>query len=276
VKTVAAAPARLLMRVALWVFAALFLAPLAWMVMSSFKSNREIFADPLSLPKAFDLGVWAEAWTVGNLGGYLVNSVIVTAASTTLILLVGAAAAFAFSRYRFPLQGFLLGMFALGLLVPLQSYFIAQDQLFNTLALKDTRWALILPYAAMGLPLAIYLMKAFLDGLPKGIFEAARIDGCGELRMFVRIVLPLLKPGLATVGIFSALSAWNEFLLALLYIQSDELKTIPTGLLAFTGRYMTDYQLLFSALTLVTLPMIAVYVIFNRQITAGLTAGSVH
>jgi raffinose/stachyose/melibiose transport system permease protein len=269
-------PARLLMNAALWVFAAIFVTPLIWMVLSSFKSNRDLLANPLALPKSIDLGVWAEAWNVGHLGGYVLNSAIVTAVSTAVVLLTGAAAAFAFSRYRFRGQGFLLGLFALGLLVPLQSYFIAQDALFNKLALKDTRWALIVPYAAMGLPLAIYLLKAFLDGLPKGIFEAARIDGCGELRMFGRIVLPLLRPGLATVAIFSALSSWNEFLLALLYIQSDELKTIPTGLLAFTGRYVSDYQMLFSALSLVTLPMVAIYVVFNRQITAGLTAGSVH
>jgi raffinose/stachyose/melibiose transport system permease protein len=158
--------------------------------------------------------------------------------------------------------------------MPIQSYFIAQNSLFEFLNLKDTRLALILPYAAMGLSLAVYLLKVYLDSLPKELFEAARVDGCSDIRMFTTLVLPLLRPGLATVAIFSALSAWYEFLLALLYITDDALKTIPTGLLAFSSRYLTDYQLLFAALTIITIPMVAVYVMFHRQIIAGVTEGS--
>ena len=120
----------------------------------------------------------------------------------------------------------------------------------------------------------MYLLKVYLDALPRELFEAARVDGCGDVRMFTTLVLPLLRPGLATVAIFSALSAWNEFLLALLYVTNDALKTIPTGLLAFSSRYVTDYRLLFSALTIITLPMVAVYVIFHRQVVAGVTEGS--
>ena len=127
----------------------------------------------------------------------------------------------------------------------------------------------------MGLPLAIYLLKVFLDAPPDELFDAARLDGCGDLRMFTALILPLLKPGLATVAIFSALNAWNEFLLAPLYISDDALKTPPIGLLAFSDRYTTDYQLLFSALSIITLPMVAVYVPFHRQIVAGVTEGAV-
>jgi raffinose/stachyose/melibiose transport system permease protein len=191
------------------------------------------------------------------------------------ILLLGAGAAFAFSRYRFRGSNLLLGLLALGLLLPLQSYFIAQSTIFTQLGITDTRWALIIPYTAMGLPLAVYLLKVYLDALPDELFEAARIDGAGDFRMFWLLALPLLRPGLATVAIFSALACWNEFLLALLYIQDDALKTIPTGLLAFSSRYVTDYGLLFSALSIVTLPMIAIYIVFNKQIVEGITAGSV-
>jgi raffinose/stachyose/melibiose transport system permease protein len=127
----------------------------------------------------------------------------------------------------------------------------------------------------MGLPLAIYLLKVYLDGLPDELFEAARIDGASDVRMLIELGLPLLRPGLATVAIFSALACWNEFLLALLYIQDDDLRTIPTGLLAFSTRYVTDDSLLFSALSIVTLPMIVIFVAFNRQIVEGITAGSV-
>lgn len=266
---------RVLFRTVMGVLAVVYGFPLIWMVMSSFKTNRETFRSPLALPSTIDFGVWADAWRIGNLGRYAINSAIVTATTVVLILLFAALAAYSFSRFQFAGSSLLLGLLLLGLLMPLQSYFIAQNSMFDELGLKDTRLALILPYTAMGLPLAVFLLKVFLDSLPDELFDAARLDGCGDLRMFTALVLPLLRPGLATVAIFSALNAWNEFLLALLYVTDDALKTLPTGLLAFSDRYTTDYQLLFSALTMITLPMIAVYVAFHRQITAGVTEGAV-
>ena len=125
----------------------------------------------------------------------------------------------------------------------------------------------------MGLSLAIYLIKVYLDALPEELFEAARMDGAATLGSSGASRCRCSGPGLATVAIFAALASWNEFLLALLYIQDDSLKTIPTGLLAFSTRYVTDYSLLFSALSIVTLPMLVVYVVFNRQIVEGITAG---
>jgi raffinose/stachyose/melibiose transport system permease protein len=267
--------ADLLVGLALAALALVFFFPLIWMVLSSFKDNASIFASPFALPEAIDFSSWAEAWEVGNLGAYALNSAITTAASVTLILLFGSAAAFAFSRYRFRGRTLLMSLVALGLLLPLQSYFIAQSTMFGQLGITDTRLALIIPYTAMGLSLAIYLLKVYLDALPEELFEAARIDGASDMRVFSSLAMPLLRPGLATVAIFSALAAWNEFLLALLYIQDDALKTIPTGLLAFSTRYVTDYALLFSALSIVTIPMIVIYVVFNRQIVEGVTAGSV-
>jgi len=266
---------RLLVTIGLAALAVLFFFPMVWMLLSSFKTNAAIFKTPFALPTSIDFGQWAKAWNTGHLGRYAVNSAIVTGTSVFLILVIGAAAAFAFSRYRFRGRGFAMGLFALGLLLPLQSYFIAQSNLFTQLAITDTLLALIIPYTAMGLPLAVYLLKVYLDALPDELFEAARIDGAGDWRVFRELALPLLRPGLATVAIFSALAAWNEFLLALLYIQDDSLKTIPTGLLAFSSRYVTDYSLLFSALSIVTLPMIVIYVVFNRHIVEGITAGSV-
>lgn len=254
--------------------AVIFFFPMVWMVLSSFKSNADIFSSPLALPTSIDLSHWSDAWEIGNLGRYALNSVIVTSISVVAILTLGSAAAFAFSRYRFPGRRLLMGVLVLGLLLPLQSYFIAQASLFKDLSIIDTRWALIIPYTAMGLPLAVYLLTVYFDALPDELFEAARMDGAGDARIFVYIALPLLRPGLATVGIFSALACWNEFLLALLYIQDDALKTIPTGLLAFSSRYVTDYSMLFSALSIITIPMIVVYVAFNRHIVEGLTAGS--
>lgn len=261
--------------IALVVLAVIFFFPMVWMVLSSFKTDQAIFRSPFALPESIDLSQWSRAWEVGNIGQYAINSAVVTGVSVTLILVIGSAAAYAFSRFRFPGRTLAMALFVLGLLLPLQAYFIAQYHLFRDLTLLDTRWALIIPYTAMGLPLAVFLLKVYIDGLPDELFEQARIDGAGDGRIFWRIALPLLRPGLATVAIFSALAAWNEFLLALLYIQSDDLKTIPTGLLAFSSRYQTDYALLFAALSMITIPMIVIYIVFNRHIVDGITTGSV-
>lgn len=256
------------------VLGAVFFLPLVWMIASSFKTNAQIFSHPFALPTQLDPQRWVQAWNDGNLGQYVTNSVIVSGVSVTAVLVMGSAAAFAFARMAFRGRQVLMALLSLGLLLPVQSYFIAQSKVFNDLALTDTRWALIIPYTAMGLPLAVYLLTVFLAELPKEIFEAALLDGAGEVRMLVSLTLPLLRPGLAAVGVFTLLSTWNEFLLALLYISDDSLKTIPTGLLAFSSKYVTDYSMLFGALSIITLPLVVIYVVFNRQINASVAAGS--
>ncbi|MBD2844002.1 carbohydrate ABC transporter permease [Paenibacillus sp. IB182496] len=249
--------------------------PLIWLLLSSFRENRDIFMAPFALPEQLNFHNWAEAWRIGNMSTYAKNSVLVTSVTLICILLFASLAAFALSKLKFRGSGLLMLLFAFGLFMPLQSFFIAQSYIFEQLHLKDSYMGLILPYTGVGLPLAIFLLKAYLDSIPKDLMEAARMDGCGDFTLFSRIVLPLLMPSLATVGIFSALNTWNELLLAMLYIQTDALKTIPVGLLAFSSRYMTDYKLLFSALALITLPMIVVYVFFHRYIVAGLTEGAI-
>ncbi|WP_218619205.1 carbohydrate ABC transporter permease [Paenibacillus sp. P46E] len=256
------------------VISCFYFYPIIWLVLSSFRENREIFSAPFALPEKVNLQNWSEAWNVGNMSTYAKNSVIVTTLTVAGILLFASLAAFAFSKLRFRGSGFLMLLFMFGLFMPLQSFFIAQSYIFEHLNLKDSYLGLILPYIGTGLPLAVLLLKAYLDAVPGELMEAARMDGCGDWLMYWRIILPLLVPNMATVGIFSALNAWNELLLAMLYIQNDALKTIPVGLLAFSSRYMTDYKLLFSALAIITLPMIVVYLFFHRYIVAGLTEGA--
>ncbi len=253
-----------------------FVLPLVWMIVSSFKTKREIFDSPFALPTTLDFSVWTSAWERGDLGVYAVNSIITTVVSVGGILIFGLLAAYAFSRLKFRFSKWLLLPFLLGLLLPVQSYLTAQSRLLDAFYILDTRWALILPYIGLGLSLAVFLLKGYLDSLPRELFEAARIDGAGDFRLLAQIVLPLMRPGLATVATFSVLSAWNEFLLATLYIQSDDLRTIPVGLLAFTGKYSTDYPTLFAALSIITIPMVGIYVIFHRQVINGITEGSVH
>lgn len=256
-------------------FALVYFYPMIWLVLSSFRDNRDIFTTPFALPREVDLGNWAKAWEIGHMSTYAWNSVIVTASTVFGILMFASLASFAFSKLTFKGSKALLAIFVFGLFMPLQSFFIAQSHLFENLNLKDSYLALIIPYIGVGLPLAIFLLKAYLDSIPKELMEAARMDGCNDYKLYGRIVLPLMIPSMATVAIFSALNAWNELLLAMLYVQDEAYKTIPVGLLAFSSRYLTDYKLLFSALSLITIPMIGVYVFFHKYIVSGLTEGSI-
>jgi len=267
-------PSKILYYVLMIVLSCFFFYPMIWLVLSSFRTNREIFTTPFGLPNTIAWQNWADAWNVGNMSIYAKNSVIVTSITIVGILLFASLAAFAFSKLKFTGSKALMLMFVFGLFMPLQSFFIAQSYIFERLHLKDSYMGLILPYIGIGLPLAIFLLKAYLDSVPKELMEAARIDGCSNFVLFAKIIFPLLIPSMATVGIFSALNTWNELLLAMLYIQNDELKTIPVGLLAFSSRYTTDYKLLFSALSIITIPMIVLYVFFHRYIVAGLTEGA--
>ena len=263
-----------LAHIAFIIYSFFYVIPLIWMFYSSFKDNGKIFDSPFSLPENWNFAVFIEAWESGGLGKYIFNSAVVTSLATATVLLVSSLAAFALSRYQFALKRHSLAIFVLGLFLPIQAYFIAQNELFEFFGLKDSRFTLVLPYTGLGIPLATWLLKAYLDSLPKELFEAARVDGSSDFGMYKIIALPLLKPGIATVAIFTALGSWNEFLLANIYVQTDDYKTIPAGLLAFSTKYVTDYQLLFAALTVITIPMIIVYIVFNKQVVAGLTEGS--
>ncbi|GDX23127.1 putative ABC transporter permease protein YurM [Actinomycetes bacterium] len=256
------------------IYSLFFAAPLIWMALSAFKGNDEIFDKPFSLPHSYNFKVFLDAWSVGGLSKYFINSALITGISALVVLLSASLAAFAFSRFDFKGSKQLLMLFMIGLLLPIQSYFISQNKLFEYLHLKDHKLSLVIPYVGLGIPLATWLFKAYLDSLPKELFEAARVDGGSDFAMYRYVAAPLLKPGIATVAVFTALGTWNEFLLAMIYIQNESYKTIPIGLLTFSSRYSTDYQLLFAALTVITIPMIIIYIAFNRQIVAGLTEGS--
>ncbi len=253
--------------------------PLVWMVYSSFKSSSyEIMSNPWGAPVDWDIsriaGQYAQAWTRGNLGIYAWNSVLITSSTLIIVLLSSSMAAYAFSRLKFWGRDFLFYSFLVGLIIPVQAFLVPLFFQFRELGLLDTRRSVILAYSAISLPLAIYILRAFMVNLPRDLDESATIDGCSSWGIFWRIVLPLVRPALATIGIFTALTSWNEFLMALIFIESDALKPLPLGLLAFYGYHKVEYHLLLSALTMITIPMIVVYFLFQRQIVEGLTAGA--
>ena len=255
--------------------------PLVWMAMSSLKPNStEIVDHPWSLPTTWTLGNFREAWGRAGIGRCMWNSSIITAGTLIGTMAVSSLAAYGLARLVFPGRDKLYYFFLLGLIMPIEAYLIPLYEQFRQVpymggGLNDSRLALILIYTGISAPLAIYILRAFMVGLPSSLDESATVDGCGPLGVFFWIVLPLSRPALATIGIFTALGAWNEFLVAVLFIREPLIQPITLGLQSFFGERNTDYHLLIAALTMVVLPMIALYVLFSRQIVAGLTAGAV-
>lgn len=248
--------------------------PLIWMIYSSLKTDREIYLFPFSLPHEMQLDNWVQAWKLGNLGRYFINSVFITSVSVFLVALISSMAGYAFARLTFKGRDLLFYTFLLGLILPAQVLIIPLFTFFDKIGILNTYFALILPYIAWGLPLSIYIFKSFFLTLPEDIADAAKIDGCSLFGLYWKIMLPLIRPALVTIAILQSIGIWNEFLLALLFIYDDELKTIPVGLLAFYGYHNVNYKLVFSALSITTIPVIIVYFIFEKQIVSGLTAGA--
>ncbi|SBT43960.1 carbohydrate ABC transporter permease [Micromonospora auratinigra] len=260
----------------LLVWAALTALPLLWMFVSSFKSDGEILADPWGLPGALRFENWSRAWTEAHIGRYFLNSGVVVAGSLTLTMLLGATAAYVFARYEFRGRQVFYYLFVGGMMFPV---FLALVPLFfvvRNAGLFGTWTGLILVYAAYSLPFTVFFLTAFFRTLPTSVAEAALIDGCGHFRLFFRVMLPMARPGLISVAIFNFLSHWNQFILPQVLMQGDDSKwVLAQGLtaLAVSQGYQGDFSGLFAGLTIATLPVLAVYVAFQRQIQTGLTAG---
>jgi N-acetylglucosamine transport system permease protein len=260
----------------LLLWAALTALPLLWVLLSSFKNDQEILADPWSLPSALRFENWSRAWTEAHIGQYFLNSAIVVAGSLTLTMLLGATAAYVLARYEFRGRQIAYYLFVGGMMFPV---FLALVPLFfvvRDVGLFGTWTGLMLVYAAYSLPFTVFFLTAFFRTLPSSVAEAAMIDGCGHFRLFFRVMLPMARPGLISVAIFNFLSHWNQFILPQVLIQGEESKwVLAQGLsaLAVSQGYEGDYSGLFAGLTIAMLPVLIVYIAFQRQIQSGLTAG---
>jgi raffinose/stachyose/melibiose transport system permease protein len=251
------------------------LAPLVVMVLSSFKSNAEIFASPFALPAHFDLTNIGVVWRETNFLRYLANSAIITAWSVAVLLVFGTMAAYAIARYPFRFRETIFLFFLSGLMVPLKLAVIPLFVQLDRLGLIDTRAGLVLVYVAMGLPSTVFILTGFLRALPGELEESARIEGASEVRTMCSIMLPLARPALVIAGIQNAVPIWNDFFFPLVFVTTDGLKTLPQGLSVFMGEYNTDWGVLFAGLTLAALPIMLCYAVLSRQFIAGLTQGAV-
>src|SRR2546427_5350288 len=222
------------LRTAAWLLLALlFLYPLLWMALSSFKSsNAEIFGQPFSLPHQISFANYQKAIRQGNMGSCFINSLWVTGLTASAVVCFGAWAGFALSKARFPLRKFWLALFFIGMILPVQSYLIPLIGLLEQLGIHDSLWALILPYTAQNLPVAILLFAAFFVSLPAELEEAAKLDGVRTARFYFSILLPVARPAVATIVAITCLNTWNEFLMAMVFIVGPARKTWRAGLIA--------------------------------------------
>lgn len=268
---------RLSVHLALLAYTALALFPIALILINAVKSRAAIFDDPLALPSAQSLS-WvgfAKVLASTDFMLYFTNSLIVTGGSLLLIVLLGAMAAWALSEYEFRGRRLLAIFIAIGIMIPIRLGTVAILQFMVALDLVNTLTALILVYTAQGLPLAVMILSEFIRQVPTELKDAARCDGVGEFKIFFQIILPLVRPAIATVAVFTMIPAWNDLWFPLILAPSDETKTVTLGVQQFIGQYVTDWNSVLAALSLAVLPMLMLYAFFSRQLIRGLTSGAV-
>jgi len=255
----------------------LALLPILLVFMNSFKSRDAIFNDPLAwpAPETFSLIGYSKVLGRSDVLMYFGNSFIVTIASLFFILLFGAMAAWGLSEYRFKGNRWLKFFFAFGIMVPIRLGTVSILQLMVELNLVNTLTALVLVYVAQGLPLAIMILSEFMGQVPGELKDAARCDGIDEFRIFFQVVVPLIRPAIATVAVFTMVPIWNDLWFPLILAPSDKTQTITLGIQQFVGQYATDWNAVLASLSLAIVPVVTLYALFSRQLIRGITAGAV-
>ncbi len=253
------------------------LFPVFVILINSFKTRKAIFREPLALPnsESFSMIGYQTVMKQGDFFLYFQNSLTVTVASLFFILLFGAMAAFALSEYRFR-GNTLMGLYlALGIMIPIRIGTVAILEMMVATGLVNTLWALILVYTAQGLPLAVFILSEFMRQVSGDLKDAGRIDGLSEYTIFFRLVLPLVRPAMATVAVFNMIPIWNDLWFPLILAPSEATKTLTLGSQVFIGQFVTDWNAVLSALSMAILPVMVLYVIFSQQLIRGITSGAV-
>ncbi len=257
------------------VFAMLTLYPLFWLFISSLKTNTEFQLNLLGWPRNPTFSNYPTAWRLAQFDILFVNSIFFTTVSTLLVIAFSLMAGFAFAKIRSKATTFLHGSFIIGILLTLQSIMVPLFLMAISVGLYDTRLGVLIPYVGMGLPIGIYLCTEFIKSIPDSVVESARIDGASYFRIFASIIAPMAKPVGVTLAILNVSGVWNEFMLINILVSRDALRTLPVGILKFSGALASDHGRQFAALTIGLVPMVVFYLIFRNQITKGVSAGAV-
>ena len=262
---------------ALVLYTLLAVSPIVLIVINSFKTKNAIFGSPLSLPNpsTFTLFGYVSVLAKSNFALFFANSLIVTLASLFFVLILGAMAAWALTEYRFRGATTVALYMAIGIMVPIRLGTVSILRIIVALNLANTLPALVLVYTAMGLPLAIFILGEFIQQIPREMRDAARIDGASEYRIFLSVILPLMRPAVATVAVFTMVPIWNDLWFPLILAPGANTQTVTLGVQQFIGQYVTDWNAVIAGLSLALAPILVLYVIFSRSLVRGITAGAV-
>ncbi len=265
----------------LFLWGLLVVLPLAWAVLSAFKDDNEILRSPFSLPSKLRWNNFGRAWTTGHIGQYFLSTVIVITGGVFFTMLLGSMAAYVLARYRFPGNRIIYYLFVAGLTFPVFLGLVPLYAIVRQFGMLNTYHGLILVYVAYSLPFTVFFMHSFFKTLPTSIAEAALVDGASHSTLFFRVMLPMARPGLISVGIFNVIGQWNQFLLPTVLMQKQsgfdpDRSVLTQGLLnlALNSGYKSDWSGLFAGMTMAMLPVLVVYIVFQRQVQAGLTAST--
>ena len=258
-----------------FVYLIISIMPFVFMVLNSFKEKFEMLTKGVfNLPDSLNLTNYREVLT-GGFARYFMNSVIVLAVSLILLLFISACASYPLARFKFKLSGSIYAGIVACMSIPIHITLIPVFKMSRATGLYDSIWALIGPYIAFAVPISVFILTSFMKEIPKEIEESAEIDGCGKIQMFFSIIMPLSKPGLATLAIYNGVNMWNEFSFAYTLTQSSENRTLPLAIWEFQGQYSMNTPMIMSVLTLTLLPMIIMFIIFQDKLVKGMTAGAV-
>jgi len=259
----------MILLVAVWLF------PLLFIVLTSLRNPADFFVAPmLSIPNPLHFDNFAQAWQRGRLDQYMLNGAIISVFKVPLGVFIASLAAFSMTRLGFKRPTAIFLCFLVGMMIPFQATLVGLSVAFNRLGLINTYFGLFYVYVGFGLPFGILVMRGFIRNIPIEMDEAAKLDGCGNFRLYASIIMPIAKPAVATLFILDFLATWNEFLLASVLITDDAMRTVPAGLLNFFGEFATDYSLLSAGVLITIIPVLTVFLVFQRYFVEGI-AGAV-
>ncbi|HHV10122.1 MAG TPA: carbohydrate ABC transporter permease [Clostridiales bacterium] len=256
-------------------FTLLCLYPIFWLILSSFKTNEELYTNPWGLPAVFRIANYAQAIVQGHILRYFGNSVIIALSAVVISVILSSMVSYAITRMDWKLSKLTLNIFIIGMMIPVYAMIIPLFSMFNKMGLLNSYLSVIIPQIAISFPMSIFIMTGFMGSIPRELEEAAVMDGCNIYQIFWRIITPISKSSIVTVGVVSFINVWNDLLLPQIFLTDSSKMTLPVGLTEFQGQYSTDYVTMIAAVIITIIPSVVVYILLHRNIMEGMVAGAV-
>lgn len=261
--------------IALSFFTLLCIYPIFWLFLSSFKTNEELYSNPWGLPSELRISNYVQAITQGHILQYFGNSVIIAFSAVIISVILSSMVSYAIARMNWKLSKIVMNIFLLGMMIPVYAMIIPLFSMFNKMGIQNTHLAVIIPQIAISFPMSIFIITAFMGSIPRELEEASVIDGCNIYQIFWKIIMPISKSSIVTVGVVSFINVWNDLLLPQIFLTDSSKMTLPVGLTEFQGQYATDYVTMIAAVIITIIPSIIVYILLHRNIMEGMVAGAV-